>query len=250
MRQTTLSVTGLASLALRPLSLMITGGPVAVGSALAYRVESFKLFPALGCLLCVLMMLAIAEKGRGCLEQQIHPTGSCVAERGRTRGIGGRLLRLALSGYAECFVFVLFGMFTVCASYYLQTKNLTPLVLLTAIPPGLIFASLMLIRSLRDFDRDRKSGKISMAITFGRYRIIRGYKIALLASYLIPVALAATGRAGALILLPLCTLPMARLLLMKVECDLDVNLNKLFTSTVRFSFMFCLMLSFGLIYQL
>ncbi len=156
----------------------------------------------------------------------------------------------ALYGYTEDLIFMLLGMATVGGTYYLQSRELSYLLLLISIPPVLLFTALNMVKNLKEYDRDRKSGKKTVGVSLGRYKMIQGYKIVLIASYFVPLALAFFKRADALILLPLCTLPMTRSLLMKVECDLDTNLDELFTSTAALTLMFCLMLSAGLVYHL
>ncbi len=156
---------------------------------------------------------------------------------------------LASHGLGELFVFIFFGLVAVGGTYYIQAKELTPVVLLSAVPPGLLITAIMVINNLRDIDTDRKAGKNTLAVMLGRYRTIVEYKVLIVISYFIPVVMLVTGVAGAFILLPMSTLPLAWSLSIKVECDLGSNLNELLASTARLSLVYCLLFSFGLAYR-
>lgn len=152
-----------------------------------------------------------------------------------------------LSG--ELLVLIFLGL-VVSGTYYVQAESLTTRVFIAILPTGLLLIATMIVGNLQTIDRDRKEGSRTLVVVLGRYKSIVGYKMMLVASYLIPVTLAASGRSGAFILLPFCTVPMARALYLKVECDLDSNLNALCGGTARLSLVFSLMLSFGFVYHI
>lgn len=156
---------------------------------------------------------------------------------------------LASNGLGELFVFIFFGLVAVGATYYIQTGGLTAMALLAAIPPGLLITAIMVVNNLRDIDTDKKAGKRTLAVMLGRYRTISEYKLLVWSSYGIPVLMLGFGMADGFILLPMTTLPMARSLVIKIECDLSDNLNELLASTARLSLLYSLMFSFGLVYR-
>jgi 1,4-dihydroxy-2-naphthoate octaprenyltransferase len=156
---------------------------------------------------------------------------------------------LASNGLGEIFVFIFFGLVAVGGTYYIQAKVLTTVALMAAVPPGLLITAIMVVNNLRDIDTDKKAGKRTLAVMLGRFQTIIEYKVLLWASYLVPFVMLIMGMADAFILLPLTTLPMARSLMIKVECDLGRNLNELLASTARLSLIYSLMFSFGLVYR-
>ena len=156
---------------------------------------------------------------------------------------------LASNGLGEIFVFIFFGLVAVGGTYYIQAKALTAVALMAAVPPGLLITAIMVVNNLRDIDTDTKAGKRTLAVILGRFRTIMEYKALLWASYIVPVLMLIVGMADAFVLLPLTTLPMARSLMIKVECDLGSNLNELLASTARLSLIYSLMFSFGLVYR-
>jgi 1,4-dihydroxy-2-naphthoate octaprenyltransferase len=156
---------------------------------------------------------------------------------------------LASNGLGEIFVFIFFGLVAVGGTYYIQAQVLTTVALMAAVPPGLLITAIMVVNNLRDIDTDKKAGKRTLAVMLGRFQTIIEYKVLLWASYLVPLVMLILGMADAFILLPLTTLPMARSLMIKVECDLGRNLNELLASTARLSLIYSLMFSFGLVYR-
>ncbi len=154
---------------------------------------------------------------------------------------------IASHGLGELFVFIFFGLVAVCTTYYIQADTLNYTVWLTAIPPGLLIMAIMVVNNLRDIDTDKKAGKNTLAVKLGRYRTIMEYKLLVFGAFAIPVIMIVLGAAGTFVLLPFCTLPMARSLAIKVECDLGDTLNELLASTARLSLVFSLFFAVGLV---
>lgn len=52
-------------------------------------------------------------------------------------------------------------------TYYIQTLEINPAVLLAGVAPGLISAAILVVNNLRDIETDRKANKRSLAVRFG-----------------------------------------------------------------------------------
>nr|WP_245952225.1 1,4-dihydroxy-2-naphthoate octaprenyltransferase [Moraxella bovis] len=79
----------------------------------------------------------------------------------------------------ELAVLIFFGYVAVLGGYYLQTGRVDiaqNLIIATGV--GLLSACVLYINNLRDTDTDRTSGKTTLAIVLGRYRIV-GYFVLL-----------------------------------------------------------------------
>ncbi|WP_228144944.1 1,4-dihydroxy-2-naphthoate octaprenyltransferase [Moraxella equi] len=79
----------------------------------------------------------------------------------------------------ELAVLIFFGYVAVLGGYYLQTGRVDiaqNLIIATGV--GLLSACVLYINNLRDTDTDRTSGKTTLAIVLGRYRIV-GYLVLL-----------------------------------------------------------------------
>lgn len=74
---------------------------------------------------------------------------------------------LGYNGLGEVFAFIFFGPVAVGGTYYIQTLEINPAVLLAGVAPGLISAAILVVNNLRDIETDRKANKRSLAVRFG-----------------------------------------------------------------------------------
>ncbi len=153
---------------------------------------------------------------------------------------------LASHGLGEIFVFIFFGLVAVGGTYLVQAGQLTWLVLLAAVPPGLLITAIMVVNNLRDIDTDRKAGKKTLAVILGRSRTIAEYKLLLVLSYLVPLAMVSAGIATIMILLPLLTLPLAWLSTKRISYEKGTSLNDLLAVTAKLSLVYSLLFAVGL----
>ncbi len=282
-------------LAIRPKTLPAAVGPVAVGSAVAFRDGFFTLLPACCCLLGALLLqigvnlandyfdsknnidskerlgpVRVTQSGLlppsevkmgmifclflaalvflylavlGGLPIIIIGAASVLA----ALAYSGGPYPLASNGLGELFVFIFFGLVAVGGTYLILAGQLTWVVMLAAVPPGLLITAIMVINNLRDIETDRKAGKNTLAVILGRSRTIAGYKLLLLLSYMVPVLMLLGHLSGVLILLPLVTLPMAWRFGKRIAIEQGSSLNELLASTARLSLVFSLLFSAGLV---
>jgi 1,4-dihydroxy-2-naphthoate octaprenyltransferase len=153
---------------------------------------------------------------------------------------------LASHGLGEIFVFIFFGLVAVGGTYLVQAGQLTWMVLLAAIPPGLLITAIMVVNNLRDIDTDRKAGKKTLAVILGRNRTIAEYKLLLFLSYLVPLAMISAGIATIMILLPMLTLPLAWLTTKRISYEKGASLNDLLAVTAKLSLLYSLLFAVGL----
>lgn len=75
-----------------------------------------------------------------------------------------------LSGKAmgDVLVLIFFGLVPVCATYYLQTGNVTAETVMLAIGSGLAIDNLLIVNNYRDIDTDKKHGKITLITLIGK----------------------------------------------------------------------------------
>ena len=94
-------------------------------------------------------------------------------------------------GLGELFVFGFFGVVAVTGSYYVQTEELSWLVLGLSVPVGLLAAAILVVNNIRDLDTDRRAGKRTLAVRLGRDRARRLFVLTVTLPFAIVVALAA-----------------------------------------------------------
>ncbi len=82
-------------------------------------------------------------------------------------------------GLGDLFVFVFFGLVSVCGSYFLFTKSFDLDILLPASAVGLMSVGVLNLNNMRDMDNDKASGKHTLALKLG-FRNAMFYEMALL----------------------------------------------------------------------
>ncbi|WP_312321724.1 1,4-dihydroxy-2-naphthoate octaprenyltransferase [Soonwooa sp.] len=82
-------------------------------------------------------------------------------------------------GLGDIFVFVFFGLVSVCGSYFLFAKTFSWDVLLPAAAVGLLSAAVLNLNNMRDMQNDEASGKKTLALKLG-YKNAMIYEMVLL----------------------------------------------------------------------
>ena len=71
------------------------------------------------------------------------------------------------SGYGDVFVFLFFGLVSVCGTYFLYTKNLELSTFLPAFSVGMLSVGVLNLNNMRDQESDKKSGKNTIVVKIG-----------------------------------------------------------------------------------
>lgn len=147
------------------------------------------------------------------------------------------------SGFGDLFVFLFFGLLSVCGSYYLYTKQFDFTVLLPSFTVGLLSIGVLNLNNLRDRASDIKSGKKTLVVKIGDefgkyyhyYLLISSFLFALLyvvIHYKSPIQF----------LFVLAYVPISKHFIVvfknKIPELLDPELKKLAISTFLFSILF------------
>jgi 1,4-dihydroxy-2-naphthoate octaprenyltransferase len=154
---------------------------------------------------------------------------------------------LASHGLGDLFVFIFFGFVAVCGTYYVQSLQLTTLVLFAAVPVGMLITAILVVNNLRDILTDRRAGKKTLAVRIGERGARIEYVLLLAGAYAVPIFLFIADKASIFALLPLVSLPMA-ISLSRTVCRKEGRvLNQGLAGTARLSLLFSLLFSVGLI---
>ena len=71
------------------------------------------------------------------------------------------------SGFGDLFVFLFFGLLSVCGTYFLYTRQLDLSVFLPAFSVGLLSVGVLNLNNMRDYESDKKSGKNTLVVKIG-----------------------------------------------------------------------------------
>jgi len=116
---------------------------------------------------------------------------------------------LGYHGLGDAFVMLFFGLVAVCGTAFVQAGEVPAIAVWASVPVGAIATAILVVNNLRDRHTDAKAGKRTLAVRFGRTGAEIEYGLCVLAAYATPLAMWASDRAGATVLLPIVTLPLA-----------------------------------------
>ena len=129
-----------------------------------------------------------------------------------------RPVQLGYRSVGECVIFLLFGLFPVYGSYYLQAQTIDLIPLLPGCIVGILIFLVILVNEFPDTAADEAVNKRTLVVVFGVPASVWIYRIALMASFVIAIAAALLYRqmffGGLLYLL---TLPIAAALMKAVN---------------------------------
>lgn len=111
-------------------------------------------------------------------------------------------MALGYIGLADLFVLVFFGPVALAGTYYVQTLRMSWMIILAGIPFGMISTAILDVNNLRDIVTDRKGGKRTLAVRYGRTFARWEYVIMLVGAALIPVLMMIANHAGITFLFP------------------------------------------------
>lgn len=154
---------------------------------------------------------------------------------------------IAYTPLGELFVVAFFGLGAVCGTYWLCTKSLGPTAVEAGLAVGLLTAAVLLVNNHRDAKADARVGRRTLAIIAGPMATSWIYAALLLAPFalLFPIGHSLPrGQAWP----ALVALPLAGLLINRFAHEPGGRgFNRILVQTVQIQFLFCLLLSLGLV---
>ena len=100
---------------------------------------------------------------------------------------------LGYIGLGDIFVLVFFGPVAVGGTYYVQTLDINGTVLTAGLAPGLLSVAILTVNNMRDLDEDKKGGKKTLAVRFGRTFAKWEYLLSVITASALPPILVLSG---------------------------------------------------------
>ena len=94
---------------------------------------------------------------------------------------------LGYMGLGEIFVLVFFGPVAVAGTYYVQSFEINAAVIMAGLAPGFLSVAILAVNNLRDMQTDRRVGKNTLAVRFGKSFAVNEYMSSVLIAGLVPV---------------------------------------------------------------
>jgi len=154
---------------------------------------------------------------------------------------------LAYNGLGDIFVFIFFGIIGTMGTFYLHTKEISFIAFLLSIPVGALITNILVVNNFRDIEEDRAANKRTLAVilgkTFSRWQFI----LLILISYITSFVLYFYYDYSIWIFLPLTTIPISLILIKMLNTLKGEELNRTLELSAKFSGLYGLLLSIGLI---
>ena len=153
---------------------------------------------------------------------------------------------LGYMGLGDLLVFFFFGPVAVAGTYYVQSLELNAAIIFAGFAPGLMSVAILTVNNLRDIDSDRKSGKNTLAVRFGRGFALSEYLFCVLGACVVPVFIYMFIEDHVLILvssaISLAVIPTIKTVLTRTE---GVALNTALASTARLLLIYSVLFAAG-----
>lgn len=154
---------------------------------------------------------------------------------------------LAYHGLGDLFVFLFFGIIGTMGTFYLHHQEFTILSFLVSLPVGALITNILIVNNYRDIEEDKQAGKNTLAVILGRKLSRYEYIFFLLLSFFIPFILYFEFNFHEIIFLPYLTLPAAIFLVKMIFNFQGQQLNKTLELSAKFSALYGLLFSAGMI---
>jgi 1,4-dihydroxy-2-naphthoate octaprenyltransferase len=152
---------------------------------------------------------------------------------------------LGYLGLGDLLVLLFYGPVAVGGTYYVIALDLTPAVLALSLPPALMATAILVVNNLRDIDGDRRAGKRTLVVRFGRGFARAEYVALIVVAACFPLLYAFGPDGRPWVALTLLVLPAARPVARRVLRETDgPALNGALAATGR------LMLLYGLLFAI
>lgn len=115
---------------------------------------------------------------------------------------------LGYNGLGDIFVFLFFGLVAVCATFFVQAGYVSVEALLCATGIGLLAANILVVNNYRDEETDRKAGKKTLVVRFGKRFARVQFGVSLFVALTLPFHLLRLGYKP-VVLLPVLLAPLA-----------------------------------------
>jgi len=150
-------------------------------------------------------------------------------------------------GLGDLFVFVFFGLMATIGTYFMISGRVSEESVIYSIAMGALIVNILVVNNTRDRFTDEASGKNTLAVKFGRDRMNLEFLFNLLAAFGLIIGYVLVRRVDFATLLILMSLPIARKNYLNFIQKEGRELNFVLAETARFTIIFAILLSAGVL---
>ena len=152
---------------------------------------------------------------------------------------------LGYTGWADVFVLLFFGPVAVAGTYYVNALELNKMAILAGVSAGMISTAILTVNNLRDYETDKKTGKRSLAVRFGKKFAKIEYLILLIGALFFPIFISITDPVHSPVLISLLSIFMMIPSIKKVFLIEGPELNLVLAQTGKALALFGILFSIG-----
>jgi len=157
---------------------------------------------------------------------------------------------LGYYGFGDIFVLIFFGPVAVGGTYFVQALQINWSVVFIGFAPGLLSVAILTVNNLRDRETDKKAGKKTIAVRFGKRYTQYQYLLSVLLACIIPLILFAVTEKHPFSLISCFALLYAIKPIKTVFKEgAGAELNKTLAETGLLNILFALLFSIGWLYE-
>ncbi|HWS23320.1 MAG TPA: 1,4-dihydroxy-2-naphthoate polyprenyltransferase [Anaerolineales bacterium] len=150
-------------------------------------------------------------------------------------------------GLGDLFVFVFFGLMATIGTYYMISGKVTEESVVYSITMGALIVNILVVNNTRDRITDQVGGKNTLAVKLGRNAMNWEFLINLFVAFGLIIAYIIVRRVDFATLIVFLSLPLARKNFLNFIQKEGRELNSVLAETARFTIIFALLLSAGLL---
>lgn len=150
-------------------------------------------------------------------------------------------------GLGDLFVFVFFGLMATIGTYYMISGKVTEESVVYSITMGALIVNILVVNNTRDRITDQVGGKNTLAVKLGRNAMNWEFLINLIVAFGLIIAYIIVRRVDFATLIVFLSLPLARKNFLNFIQKEGRELNSVLAETARFTIIFALLLSAGLL---
>ncbi|NIM96173.1 MAG: 1,4-dihydroxy-2-naphthoate polyprenyltransferase [Anaerolineales bacterium] len=150
-------------------------------------------------------------------------------------------------GLGDLFAMVFFGFVGVAGTVYVQMGEVPGLAWWAALGVGATITALLIVNNIRDIDSDRRAGRRTLPVVWGKNAGLIEYVAMLVIAYTVPLVVILKGWVNAWALIPLLSVPLAVFLVRWIAITEGEPLNRALAGTGQLVLLYGFLFSAGIV---
>lgn len=161
-------------------------------------------------------------------------------------GYTGGPYPLGYYGWGDVMVFLFFGLIGTMGTYYVHSLQISLTSFFVALPVGALITNILIVNNYRDLETDKKAGKRTTAVIFGKKFARTEFTVFLFLSYGVPLVVWLFFDLSAWIMLPFVSFPLALRVLAMINTLQGRELNLALEQSAKLVALYGILFAIGI----